>query len=327
MKKQVKPNQPLVEHIFTADPSAHVFEGKLYIYPSHDLDHDEPSNDNGDQYAMEDYHVLSMDDIDSPCTDHGEALHMNDVPWVKKQMWAPDAARKNAMYYLFFPAKDHEEIFRIGVATSSNPAGPFTAQESYIPGSYSIDPAVLVDDDDRAYVFFGGLWGGQLEKWQTGEYLPNAEGPAADEPALGPRVAELNEDMLTFKEKPKEISIVDKGGHSILAGDEDRRFFEGAWVHKYNETYYLSYSTGTTHRIVYATSKNPYGPYVFQGTILQPVSGWTTHHSIVQFQDKWYLFYHDCSLSDGVNHKRSVKFCELHYNEDGMIQTIDPYKE
>ena len=327
METKTKPNKPIVEHIFTADPSAHVFEGKLYIYPSHDLDHDEPSNDNGDQYKMEDYHVLSMENFDSPCVDHGEVLHLRDIPWAKKQLWAPDAAYKNNTYYLFFPARDHDEIFRIGVATSTNPAGPFTPQESYIPGSYSIDPAVLVDDDNKAYVYFGGLWGGQLEKWKTGTFDPNGQEPAADEPALGPIVAELSDDMLSFKGKPQEISIVDENGNPILAGDEERRFFEGAWVHKYNDYYYLSYSTGTTHYIVYAMSKNPQGPFVYKGKILTPVIGWTTHHSIVQFEDKWYLFYHDCSLSDGVNHKRSVKYAELQYNEDGTIQIIDPYEE
>ena len=119
MSKQPKPNQPIVEHIFTADPSAHVFEGKIYIYPSHDLDHNEPSNDNGDQYKMEDYHVLSMDNFESPCIDHGQVLHVKDIPWAKKQLWAPDAAFKNNTYYLFFPARDHDDIFRIGVATSS----------------------------------------------------------------------------------------------------------------------------------------------------------------------------------------------------------------
>ncbi|MBO7743189.1 glycoside hydrolase family 43 protein [Paenibacillus sp. MWE-103] len=326
MSNAPKPNQPLVTHIYTADPSAHVFEGKIYIYPSHDLDHDGPSNDNGDQYAMEDYHVLSMDGFDSPVVEHGEALHLKDIPWASKQLWAPDAAHKNHTYYLFFPARDLEGIFRIGVATSQSPAGPFAPQERYIEGSFSIDPAVLVDEDDQAYIFFGGLWGGQLEKWQTGEFDPAATGPAPDEPALGPRAALLSDDMLSFKEKPQEISIVDETGHPIVAGDEERRFFEGPWVHKYNGLYYLSYSTGTTHKLVYAVSPNALGPYTFKGTILTPVIGWTTHHSIVRFGDKWYLFYHDCSLSEGVNHKRCVKYTELQYNEDGTIRTIDPYQ-
>ncbi|MDI9514322.1 MAG: family 43 glycosylhydrolase [Clostridiaceae bacterium] len=325
MKRNTKQNQPLVEHIYTADPSAHVFEGKLFIYPSHDLDKDVPSNDNGDQYVMEDYHVLSMDDIDSPVTDHGQVLHMKDVPWVSQQMWAPDAAYKNNTYYFYFPARDKDGIFRIGVATSPNPAGPFKPEPNYIQGSFSIDPAVYIDDDGKAYMYFGGLWGGQLEKWQTGTFDPDAQGPSGDEPALGPMVAELTDDMLSFKESPQEIQIVDENGKPITAGDEDRRYFEGPWLHKYNGYYYLSYSTGTTHYIVYAISKNPKGPFVYKGRILEPVMGWTTHHSIVEFKGKWYLFYHDSSLSGGIDNKRSVKFTELKYNPDGTIQTIKPY--
>jgi Beta-xylosidase len=321
-----KQKEPLVTHIYTADPSAHVFDGKLYIYPSHDLDHNGPDNDNGDQYKMEDYHILSMDDVDAPCVDNGEALHMKDIPWVSKQMWAPDAAYKNGIYYLFFPARDKDGIFRLGVATSKNPAGPFTPEPNYIPGSFSIDPAVLVDDDGRSYIYFGGLWGGQLEKWQTGSYVDDANGPSGNELALGPQVAELSDDMLTFKSAPQEIKIVDEDGNPLTAGDEDRRYFEGPWMHKYNGYYYLSYSTGSTHYLVYAISKDPKGPFTYKGRILEPVIGWTTHHSIVQFKDKWYLFYHDSSLSGGVNHKRCVKFTELHYNEDGTIQTIKPYE-
>ncbi|MDP4087878.1 MAG: glycoside hydrolase family 43 protein [Bacillota bacterium] len=326
MKKLVKANEPLVTHIYTADPSAHVFEGKIYIYPSHDLNEDVESNDNGDQYGMTDYHILSMDDFNSPCIDNGEALHIKDVPWASKQMWAPDAAFKNNTYYLFFPARDKDGIFRLGVATSPTPAGPFKAQSDYIPGSYSIDPAVLVDDDSRAYVYFGGIWGGQLEKWQTGTFNSEGVGPDKAAPAIGPRVAELNDDMFTFKETPQEISIVDESGNPLLAGDEDRRYFEGPWVHRYNGYYYLSYSTGTTHYIVYAISKDPKGPFIYKGRILNPVVGWTTHHSIVQVEGKWYLFYHDSSLSGGTDNKRCVKFTELTYNEDGTIETIDPYK-
>ncbi|CAI6077397.1 glycoside hydrolase family 43 protein [Cohnella sp. JJ-181] len=325
MNQAPKPHQPLVKHIYTADPSAHVFDGRIYIYPSHDLDHDGESNDNGDQYRMEDYHVLSLENFDSPVVDHGEALHVRDVPWASKQMWAPDAAYKNGMYYLFFPARDHEGIFRIGVATGSSPAGPFRAQPNYIEGSFSIDPAVLVDDDGRSYMYFGGLWGGQLEKWQTGEFRPEAAEPAPGAPALGPRVALLSDDMLSLQTAPQEIEIVDEAGDPILAGDEDRRYFEGPWVHKHEGLYYLSYSTGTTHKLVYAVSRDPLGPYTFKGTILTPVVGWTTHHSIVRFQHKWYLFYHDSSLSGGVNHKRCVKYTELHYDEEGAIRTIDPY--
>ncbi len=322
-----KQNEPLVTNIFTADPSAHVFDDKIYIYPSHDLDHDCPDDDNGDQYTMEDYHILSMDDIDAPCIDNGEALHMKDVPWVSGQMWAPDAAYKDGTYYLFFPAKDKDGIFRLGVATSKNPTGPFKPEPNYMEGSYSIDPAVLLDDDGKAYVYFGGLWGGQLEKWQTGSYVENAEGPAKDAKAIGPRVAELSEDLLSLKETPQEITILDEDGKPLTAGDEDRRYFEGPWMHKYNGLYYLSYSTGTTHYLVYAVGKSPKGPFTYKGRILEPVIGWTTHHSIVEYKGKWYLFYHDSSMSGGISHKRCVKFRELKYNPDGTIIPMKPYED
>lgn len=321
-QKILEPNKPLFTDIFFADPSAHVFNDKIYIYPSHDIDSGiQPDND-GSQYAMEDYHVLSISDFNSPSVDNGEALHLKDVPWAKRQMWAPDAAYKNNTYYLYFPAKDKEDIFRIGVATSSSPTGPFKAEKDYIEGSFSMDPAVFTDTDNKSYIYFGGIWGGQLERWKSGKYDINAKAPSGSEPALGPMIAELSDDMLSFKDTPKEISIVDESGNPILASDEDRRFFEGAWVHKYNDNYYLSYSTGTTHYIVYAMSKNPNGPFTYTGRILNPVKGWTTHHSIVEFKGKWYLFYHDASLS-GIDHKRSVMYTELSYNSDGTIKPIN----
>jgi hypothetical protein len=311
--------KPLVTNIFTADPSAHVFNGKIYVYPSHDLAHEGEDNDEGDEYQMEDYHILSIDNLDAECVDNGEALHMRDISWVSKQMWAPDCAFKNGKYYLYFPARDKDGIFRLGVAVSDKPEGPFKAEDNYIEGSFSIDPAVLVDDDGQSYIYFGGLWGGQLEKWQTGKFVADPAEIPADAAALGPRVAKLSDDMLHITETPMQITILDENGEPIKAGDEDRRYFEGPWMHKYNGKYYLSYSTGTTHYIVYATSDSPKGPFTYQGRILEPVIGWTTHHSIVEWNGKWYLFYHDSSLSGGINHRRCVKFRELKYDADGKI--------
>src|SRR5690606_11130744 len=108
-------SKPLVSHMYTADPSAHVFEGKIYVYPSHDVDAGIPFDDLGSHFAMEDYHVFSLDKPDAEVVDHGVALHVKDVPWAHKQMWAPDAATKNGKYYLYFPAKKSEGIFQIGV--------------------------------------------------------------------------------------------------------------------------------------------------------------------------------------------------------------------
>jgi hypothetical protein len=318
-------SQPLVSHIYTADPSAHVFNGKIYIYPSHDIDAGIPFNDNGDHFGMEDYHVFSMDSIDAETVDNGVALHVKDVAWAEKQMWAPDAACKNGKFYLYFPAKRANGIFQIGVAVSDSPVGPFLPEPEAIKGSYSIDPAVFEDNDGKHYIYFGGIWGGQLQKYRNNTYALEHEEPLANEPALGPIVALLTDDMLQFAEEPKEIKILDKNGEVLLAGDNDRRFFEASWVHKYNDKYYFSYSTGDTHFICYAIGDSPYGPFTYQGRILNPVVGWTSHHSICKVEDEWYLFYHDSSLSKGVTHLRSMKVTKIAYLEDGSIVTIDPY--
>lgn len=317
-------NDPIITSIFTADPSAHVFGGKLYVYPSHDIKKDKQYKGDGDQYDMDDYRVLSLDSPDAKAIDNGEALNIKDVPWASMQMWAPDAAFSNGVYYLYFPAKDKSGIFRIGVATSKSPTGPFKALEQPIDGSFSIDPAVFTDDDGKSYMVFGGLWGGQLEKWQKGTYNAESAAPSGSALALGPRIACLGSDMASFAGKPKEITILDDTGAPLAASRESRRFFEGAWLHKYNGTYYLSYSTGTTHNLVYATSDKVEGPYTYRGKILDPVKGWTTHHSIVEYRGKWYLFYHDASLSDGVDSLRCVKTAELTYDKDGSIRKVNP---
>ena len=322
---------PLVTHIYTADPSAHYFNGKIYIYPSHDIDAGEAFDDLGSHFAMEDYHVISMDSIDSKAVDNGVALHVDDVPWAQQQMWAPDANEKDGKFYLFFPAKDYEGIFRIGVAISDSPTGPFKAEPKAIKGSFSIDPAVFKDDDGAYYMYFGGLWGGQLQRWRTGVFnnnqpeSPTAFLPADDEPALLPLVAKMTDDLLEFDETPKALEILDKNGNLLLSGDNDRRFFEAAWLHKHNGKYYFSYSTGDTHFICYAIGDSPYGPFTYTGRILNPVVGWTSHHSVCEIEGKTYLFYHDSSLSKGVTHLRSVKLAEIEYREDGSIVTLDPY--
>lgn len=325
-------SQPLVSKIYTADPSAHVFNGKIYIYPSHDIDAGDAFDDLGSHFAMEDYHVVSMDTIDSPAVTNPVALHVNDVPWAERQMWAPDANEKDGKYYLFFPAKAYDGIFKIGVAVGDSPVGPFIPQPEAIKKSFSIDPAVFKDEDNSYYMYFGGIWGGQLQRWRTGTFNaefpedPFAHLPKDNEPALLPKVAKMTDDLLEFAEDPKDILIVDENGNLLLEGDKERRFFEASWLHKYNGKYYFSYSTGDSHLICYAIGDTPYGPFTYKGKILNPVVGWTSHHSICEVENKWYLFYHDSSLSKGVTHLRSIKVTEIQYNADGTIVTIDPYK-
>jgi hypothetical protein len=319
--------QPLIPGIYTADPSAHVFNGRLFIYPSHDIDAGVPADDLGSHFAMRDYHVFSMDSVGAPVTDHGVVLDIKDVPWAGRQMWAPDAAEKGGKYYFYFPAKDKQDVFRIGVAIGDKPSGPFKARPAPIEGSFSIDPAVFMDSDGKHYMYFGGIWGGQLQRWRTGSYKAEDSYPAKDEPALTAKVARLGVDMVSFAEKPRDVVIQDENSKPLTYGDNGRRFFEASWMHKYNGTYYFSYSTGDTHFIMYATGKSPYGPFTVRGKVLEPVLGWTNHHSIVEFKGKWYLFYHDSQMSGGQTHLRNIKVTELTYRPDGSIETIDAYRE
>ena len=294
---------------YMADPSANVFNGKIYVYPSHDRESGECFDDDGGHFQMLDYHVLSIDD------------------------------------YLIFSAKDSNGEFHLGVAVADKPEGPFIPQPKPIRGALSIDPCVFKDDDGQIYCYFGGLWGGQLQWHQplAAPFAPIAQpdgepAPAgyvdlghapdrktelfapADAPALPSFVARMSDDVLQFAEAPRPVVVVDAEGKPLRA-DDPHRFFEASWMHKMNGKYYFSYSTGDSHLLCYAVSDNPYGPFVYQGVILEPVVGWTTHHSIVQYKGQWWLFHHDCVPSNDITWLRSLKVIPLEIDEEGRIKT------
>ena len=173
-----------------------------------------------------------------------------------------------------------------GVAVADSPVGPFVYQGSFRPNNaMSRDQTVFVDDDGRAYQFYSS---------ENNETM---------------YISLLTDDYL----KPS-------GRFTRNFVKESR---EAPAVFKYNGKYYFSYSTGDTHLLCYATGDNPYGPFTYQGVILTPVVGWTTHHAIVEFKGKWYLFHHDCVPSEGKTWLRSLKVCELQYDADGRIITIE----
>jgi hypothetical protein len=174
-------------------------------------------------------------------------------------------------------------------------------------------------------MYFGGIWGGQLQRWSSGKYVAKDEYPDSSKPALTSKVVKMSKDLLGFDGAVKDVQILDENGKPLTAGDNKRRFFEASWMHKYNGKYYFSYSTGDTHFIAYAIGDSPWGPFTYKGVVLNPVKGWTSHHSIVEINGKWYLFYHDTQIS-GQTHLRNIKVTELHYRPDGTIETIDPYK-
>ncbi len=280
---------PFITHMYTADPSAHVWsDGRLYVYASHDIAPPRGCD------LMDKYHVFSTDDMVN-WVDHGEILSSEQVPWGRKEggfMWAPDCVYKNGTYYFYFPhpsGTEWNKTWKIGVATSDKPASGFTVQ-GYIPDlEPMIDPCVFIDDDGQAYLYYGGggtCMGGKL------------------------------------KDNMMEVD----GKMQIMEGLED--FHEAAWVHKRKGIYYLSYSDnhdeGDAHnRMRYATSKSPLGPWTYQGIYMDPTDSYTNHGSIVKYKGQWYAFYHNSALS-GHDWLRSICVDKLYYNKDGSIRKVVP---
>ena len=219
---------------YMADPSANVFNGKLYIYPSHDWDSGEAFDDDGGHFQMKDYHVLSIegDPMTAPVTDHGVILDVNEVPWAEKQMWDNDVVEKEGKYYLIFSAKDYNGVFHLGVAVADRPEGPFRPQPDPIRGSYSIDPCVFKDDDGEIYCYFGGIWGGQLQWYKDNKALKNEYLPSGKENPLPSRVARMTADVRQFAEPSRPVLVVDEAGEPLKA-DDPHRFFEASCMHKY----------------------------------------------------------------------------------------------
>jgi hypothetical protein len=287
MHAQDMPGNPFIKQMFTADPSAHVWsDGRLYVYPSRDIAPPRGAD------LMDQYHVFSTDNM-VDWVDHGEILRASQVPWGRPEggfMWAPDCAYKNGTYYLYFPHPSGTEwntTWKIGIATSSQPASGFTVQ-GYIAGLQShIDPCVFIDDDGQVYFYYGGggvCQGGKLKSNMT----------------------ELD------------------GSMQPMQGLED--FHEATWVHKRNGVYYLSYADnnddGTRHnRMRYATSNSPLGPWTYRGVYIDPTDSYTNHGSIVEYKGQWYAFYHNSALS-GNDWLRSICVDKLFYNTDGTIQKV-----
>lgn len=276
---------PIITGIYTADPSARVFNGRMYLYPSHD-------RDDSQTWDMTDWHVFSSKDMVS-WTDHGVALGIKDIPFAKKYAWAPDCAFRNGKYYFYFPVsmENGKNTDRVGVAVGDSPEGPFKCRPNPLVSGYprAFDPCVFTDEDGTAYLVTG----------QRHIFI-----------------AKLKENMTELAEPQKPIAGA-KG------------FFEAVWMHKYNGKYYLSYSSGPS--ICYALADNPYGPFEFKGDILiskgMPQPANTTHHSIVQYQGKWYMFYHNRKLAEDrkapkPDYKRSVCVNELFYKPDGTIVPV-----
>jgi len=284
---------PLVRDRYTADPSARVWaDGRLYVYPSQDQF---PSRGCD---LMDKYHVYSTDDMVN-WVDHGQILEAADVPWREEEladnatfMWAPDCIYRDGKYYFYYPHPSKNpwnSNWKIGVAVSDKPASDFVPEPTWIEGTASeIDPCVFIDDDGQAYLYNGG--GGRCF------------------------VTKLKDNMLELDGEPQRIPST-----------QIPRFHEGPWVFKRENKYYFMYPADNGSEkgdeMRYSMSDSPMGPWTYKGVVLEPTGCGTSHGSIVEFKDQWYLFYHNQMLSNNGT-LRSICFDKLYFNEDGTMQLV-----
>lgn len=286
----IQAQNPIITGQFTADPTARVFEGKLYLYPSHDIP--SPIERLKEWFCMADYHVFSSENL-VDWTDHGMILSQENVPWVDSEsysMWAPDCVYKDGKYYFYFPASPKgKKGFNVGVAIADKPYGPFKPLPEPIKGVGGIDPCVLLDTDGQAYLYWSGR---------------------------GLNVAKLKDNMTELASEP------------VLVADVEDGFKEGPFAFKHNGKYYLTYPwvKDKTECLAYAMSDNPMGPFEYKGIIMEqsPTGCWTNHHSLVEYKGQWYLFYHHNDYSPEFDKNRSVRADSLTFNPDGTIQLVTP---
>jgi len=278
-------DNPLILKHFSADPTARVFEGKLYVYPSHDIPVPPDSGARPNWFCMEDYHVYSSENL-MDWTDHGVILTQTEVPWLEHKsynMWAPDCVSKAGKYYFYFPTGG-----RIGVAAADKPYGPFKPADEPVEGARGIDPCVFIDHDGSAYLY-----------------------SSSNRIFVG----KLKDNMTELEDEQQVIGNLPQNG-----------LIEGPFVFERNGIYYLTYPhvANNIERLEYATGPGPMGPFEHKGVIMDesPSGCWTNHHSIVQYKDHWYLFYHDRELSPDFDKNRSIRADYLTFNEDGTIQKV-----
>lgn len=293
-----KADNPLVTGQFTADPTARVYNGKIYVFPSHDIPAPPNTVARKDWFVMEDYHVFSSKNL-MDWEDHGVIIHQDDLDWIAKDytMWAPDAIEKNGKYYFYFPANRVAENGRrggsaIGVGVADKPEGPYIFEEKPIDRIGGIDPGILIDPKDgKGYIYLqqGGL-----------------------------TVAPLKDNMIEVESAPVRIQGLPRGGGLI----------EGPFPLERNGKYYLTFPhvIEKTEALEYVVADNPMGPFEYGGIIMDesPTGCWTNHHSIVEYEGQWYLFYHHNDYSPNFDKNRSIRADSLFFEPDGSIRKVIP---
>ncbi|HUD92502.1 family 43 glycosylhydrolase [Sphingobium sp.] len=281
--------QPISQR-FNGDPSPHHFDGRWYLYATDD------ASNSGTYWDSTSWRLYTSTDMQQ-WRDDGAFLDVKTFKWARPdaKAWAPEAAQRNGKYYFYAPIGGD----RIGVAVADKPQGPFhdARTDALIDkardanaGAEPIDPAVFVDKDGQAYLYFG---------------------------TRVPKVVRLKPDMVHTDGPIMDVAIT-----GWPSGDAKKTYGEAPYLHAHDGLYYFSFSTGWPGQIVYGTSTSPMGPFAYRGVILDYLPISTNHQAIVEQGGKSWLFYHDRLLPGGGDHRRSITIAPLTYAKDGAIQTV-----
>ncbi len=292
-KGQQYRGNPIITDMYTTDPAPLVYKDTLYIFTGHD-----EQNQTDQWFVMNDWYVISTPDMYN-YTNHGACLALSDFSWTNACAFAGQCIERDGKFYWYISALHKDaatkvaEGFAIGVAVADHPTGPYTdaigaaliCDSAANTADLDIDPTVFIDDDGQAYLYWGS-WGAC-------------------------RMVKLKENMIETEGDIEVVSLTE--------------FFEAPFIHKYKDTYYLSYAShGYPSKTSYATASSITGPWTYQGVIngLLEVSE-TNHQGIVEFKDNWYFIYHNAQAPNGGVYRRSVCVDSLKYDTDGSILPIE----
>ncbi len=285
-------DNPIVQHIYTADPAPLVYDGRVYLYTGHD-------EDGSSYFTMRDWHVFSSADMVN-WTDHGSPMSLATFSWADADAWAGQVVPRNGKFYWYVPVRQRSTGQRvIGVGVADSPTGPFRdAIGRPLVGNGEIDPTVMIDDGGQAYLYWGNphLW-----------------------------YVRLNADMISYSGSPTQIPLT-TAGFGTRTGDANRPtlFEEGPWVYKRGGTYYNVFAARCCSEFIgYSTAPGPTGPWTYRGTVM-PTQGssFTNHPGVIDFAGNSYFFYHNGALPGGGGYTRSVAVEKFTYGADGSIPTI-----
>ncbi|MDG4758085.1 family 43 glycosylhydrolase [Micromonospora sp. WMMD710] len=286
-------DNPIVQHIYTADPAPLVYNGRVYLYTGHD-------EDGSTYFTMKEWRVWSSADMVN-WTDHGSPLNISTFSWASANAWAGQVVARNGRFYWYVPVTNRAtNSMAIGVAVGDSPTGPFRdAIGRPLVGNGEIDPTVFIDDDGQAYLYWGNpnLW-----------------------------YVKLNPDMISYSGAATRIALT-TAGFGTRNGNASRPtlYEEGPWVYKRNGTYYNVFAAECCSEfIAYSTAPGPTGPWTYRGTIMPRQGGsFTNHAGVVDVNGGSYFFYHNGALPGGGGYTRSVAVEKFSYNSNGTFPTIN----